>query len=493
MSLTTTEITSVVQDIGPLLSGGEIVRIDQLEKYRFVFHIRKDACRYWLQIVVHPQFSRLHLLSGRPKTNKPETGFCNVLRQHLTASPIVSLQQIENDRVVVLESIERDALLNKRCVRLIVELVGRGSNLILVDSQDKVLGALFPEKSRRRIIVPGAGFVSLPPPPQNVRSGQNRFSQYAGADDILALSRAIDQHYEYVEERAEFAERLKEFQKRMDKEKLKLENLHNNLESDLRDADKAEILKKEGELLKIALPHMKKGQKSVTVQDYFSKEFNEKRIDLDPYLTPQENMQNRFKHYKQLRSSVDPLTKKLEHTEKKLHELEQIENLLNNIVCLRELQEIENTEAVKKLLSDNKADRLPHKDQNAEKGPRRFCSSDGIEILVARNRRQNHRLTFSIARGNDYWMHVLGHPGAHVVIKHRQNCELPRSTLVEAAHLAIYYSKLQGAGFVRVLYTQCKHVKSVKGSDEGVVHCSRESTLGVRFSKKRIQKILNRD
>ena len=64
-----------------------------------------------------------------------------------------------------------------------------------------------------------------------------------------------------------------------------------------------------------------------------------------------------------------------------------------------------------------------------------FTSMDGVNIHVGENAKDNDRLTES-SHGREWWMHVAGHPGSHVVIA----CEddvVPRETKRDAAVLAV--------------------------------------------------------
>ncbi|MCG6197792.1 NFACT RNA binding domain-containing protein, partial [Anoxybacillus sp. LAT_38] len=69
-----------------------------------------------------------------------------------------------------------------------------------------------------------------------------------------------------------------------------------------------------------------------------------------------------------------------------------------------------------------------------------YTSSDGTEILVGKNNKQNDYLTNKLAAPHDTWLHTKEIPGSHVVIRSRQVSE---QTLREAAVLAAYYSKAQ--------------------------------------------------
>ena len=66
--------------------------------------------------------------------------------------------------------------------------------------------------------------------------------------------------------------------------------------------------------------------------------------------------------------------------------------------------------------------------KKANRGPLRFQSSDGLEILVGRNNRQNEYVTFRAASPDDIWLHVKDMPGSHVIIR-TLGAEPPENTL----------------------------------------------------------------
>ena len=77
--------------------------------------------------------------------------------------------------------------------------------------------------------------------------------------------------------------------------------------------------------------------------------------------------------------------------------------------------------------------------------PYHYRSTDGIDIYVGKNAAQNDRLTGD-ARPNETWLHAKDMPGSHVII--RQEGEIPRQTLLEAAILAAWYSKGQNSSLL---------------------------------------------
>lgn len=115
---------------------------------------------------------------------------------------------------------------------------------------------------------------------------------------------------------------------------------------------------------------------------------------------------------------------------------------------------------------------------------RRYRSSDGHEIICGRSNIQNEKLTFTVAsRKTDWWFHVKGLPGTHVILRPFADEEMPSdSSILEAASLAAYFSKsiileehnaAEGsrAGKLKaeVDYCPVSHVKKIPGAKPGMV------------------------
>jgi len=488
MSLSTSEIEMVVRDLAPRLEGGKIVRIDQPDRWRLILHIQRQKRRYWLQLVAHPRFSRLHLLTRRPGQGKPAGGMCNTVRQHLTGAPVLALRQVGGDRVVTLESSERDALLRPCGVQLVAELVGPGSNLILVDESNMILGSLFTENSLRRRIAPGEIYMPLPQSGgSSKRAEQNRFTEAARhpGEDELALSRAIQNTYEEMETRARLEDQRLALLSPLRDALRKLESRRQKLEGDLQRAERAEEVRRAGELLKIACPSARKGQDHVVVRDLFEPTAPEVRIALDPALTPEQNIERLFRRYKKLKAGRAHVVRRLDETSRQLAQLERLAAEIEAAEDPASLQALRDRVRAAGLRSQRERPRVAA----AARGPRRFVSADGMEILVARNAGESHTLTFSIARGDDYWMHLRGWAGPHVVIRKPRDRDVPLETLLDAAHLAVHYSKIRGTDFAEVVYTQRKHVRAVKGAGPGRVNYSGGATLAVRLDQDRLRRL----
>ncbi|MFQ5666740.1 MAG: NFACT RNA binding domain-containing protein [Candidatus Binatia bacterium] len=105
---------------------------------------------------------------------------------------------------------------------------------------------------------------------------------------------------------------------------------------------------------------------------------------------------------------------------------------------------------------------------------RRFVSPDGLVILAGRTAADNDILTFKLASPSDFWFHVAGASGAHVVVRNPEVLQrLPGNTLRLAASLAAGYSKARRGGRMVVHATRCGDVRKPRGAPAGQVHLKR--------------------
>lgn len=105
----------------------------------------------------------------------------------------------------------------------------------------------------------------------------------------------------------------------------------------------------------------------------------------------------------------------------------------------------------------------------------------GFRCLVGRTDRDNDRLSIGIAKANDHWFHVRGHPGSHVVLRVEDE-EPDRETLKRAAAIAAWHSRLKEGGLVSVSTTRARFVTKPKGARPGSVAIKKEEVLKVRPS-----------
>ena len=112
-----------------------------------------------------------------------------------------------------------------------------------------------------------------------------------------------------------------------------------------------------------------------------------------------------------------------------------------------------------------------------------YISYDGIQIKVGENARENDDLTLS-SYPREWWVHVDGGPGAHVVICHEQDT-VPKETKRDAALLAIHHSKSSSAKVVRVNLVRVDQViKDERIKNHGQVYLDGEVMQLVVFPNK---------
>jgi predicted ribosome quality control (RQC) complex YloA/Tae2 family protein len=104
----------------------------------------------------------------------------------------------------------------------------------------------------------------------------------------------------------------------------------------------------------------------------------------------------------------------------------------------------------------------------------------GWTILAGRTDADNDRLSLSIAKPNDWWFHIRGLPGSHVLLLARPGGDPDRATLKRAAAIAAYHSKARTAGLVAVSCTRARYVTKPRGAKPGTVAIRKEVILKVR-------------
>ena len=103
----------------------------------------------------------------------------------------------------------------------------------------------------------------------------------------------------------------------------------------------------------------------------------------------------------------------------------------------------------------------------------------GWTVLAGKTDADNERLSLKIARPKDWWFHIRGMSGSHVVL--RVDDEEPdRATLEAAAAIAAWHSKARGGGTVAVSATRAQYVSKPRGAPRGTVEIRKERVIKVK-------------
>jgi predicted ribosome quality control (RQC) complex YloA/Tae2 family protein len=119
---------------------------------------------------------------------------------------------------------------------------------------------------------------------------------------------------------------------------------------------------------------------------------------------------------------------------------------------------------------------------------RRIVSPDGLVVLVGKTAADNDILTFKLASPRDFWLHVSGESGSHVVVRNPDGLDtLPRATKQLAAALAAGYSKARRGGRLAVHLARVRDIGKPRNLPPGKVTVSRFDT--VRAAPRQIEEL----
>ena len=110
----------------------------------------------------------------------------------------------------------------------------------------------------------------------------------------------------------------------------------------------------------------------------------------------------------------------------------------------------------------------------------RYELPGGWTVLAGRTDADNDRLSLKIAKPNDWWFHVKGQPGSHVVLQVPSGEEPDKATVKAAAAVAAWHCKLRESKQVAVTGTRGRYVTKPRGAKAGTVQVRKEETFKVR-------------
>ncbi|HVS64800.1 MAG TPA: NFACT RNA binding domain-containing protein [Thermoanaerobaculia bacterium] len=107
-----------------------------------------------------------------------------------------------------------------------------------------------------------------------------------------------------------------------------------------------------------------------------------------------------------------------------------------------------------------------------------LTSPDGLTILVGKSAADNDILSLKLGRPFDFWLHVAGESGSHVVVLNPEKLSrLPRETARMATALAARYSKARAGGQVAIHLATCGDLSKPRGAAAGKVALRRYETV----------------
>jgi len=104
----------------------------------------------------------------------------------------------------------------------------------------------------------------------------------------------------------------------------------------------------------------------------------------------------------------------------------------------------------------------------------------GWTVLAGCTDRDNETLSLKLAKANDWWFHVRGMPGSHVVLQVPAGEEPDRETVKAAAAIAAWHCKKREARVVAVTATRGRYVSKARGAPPGTVEVRKETVMKVK-------------
>lgn len=471
MSLNWREIALILEEL-PLV-GSSLQQTIQHDFHSMSWNFyHPQAGRWTLYTELGTPFSRLHLASEalsvvqQGKTAKLQR-FIQFLRANVEGSKVLEASQISHDRLVRLT-------LDNHGTLLYVYLrfySGPGANIIITDEQNIILELLYRRPARGE----QSGLPFIPPPPKDEED--DRFVIRSRTDS--SFNRQIEQEYGNQSNELTFQELQRKTEAKRDRE---LKTLRTTLASQthtLKASEGYERYKLTADLLSAYQHLLKDNQSSIVLEDWESG--SEHFIELEPKLKGRENILLYYEKYQKAKGSYENALAEFGKVQAQLQACEAhysrlLDPGLDQQTAIR---------AMKRELAGSQ-----DKQQDKIQTPGLTIQSGQFTLLVGRNAKENDELLRHHVRGNDYWMHTRDVPGGYVFIKFIKNKTIPLDVLLDAANLAIVFSKAKKEGKADLYYTQVKHLRRAKGGKTGLVLPTQEKNLRVTLDETRLARLL---
>lgn len=157
---------AMVKELADCLVGGRVAKISAPYQNEVILTIRNQRKNYPLLLSAHPTYARTQITEIPYSNPQTPTNFTMVLRKYLESAKLSFVEQFENDRVINFGFVTRNELGDKLPLLLSLEIMGRYSNLILVDQETgKIIDTVkhvSMDQNRYRTLLPQATY-RLPP------------------------------------------------------------------------------------------------------------------------------------------------------------------------------------------------------------------------------------------------------------------------------------------------------------------------------------------
>lgn len=475
MSLNWRELELILEEL-PLV-GSSLQSVVQHDFHSLSWYLYHPSHGRWtLYTEVGTPYSRMHM------TNKPITAqqmgktaklqrFVQFCRANLEGAKIVKAVQTPFDRMITLEldNHGRTLFLHLRFYS------GPGANIFITDEENSILDLLYRRPNRGE--KSGSPFM----PPAEKENDEGKF--FVRERNDTSFNRQIEEEYGQASNTQTLEDLLLKIRRKRDREIGQIEATATSLERKMLESGKYEHFKKMGDLLSANAHRLVDHTPSLEVEDWESGK--KLLIPLKDTLRPSEQIAHYYDRYQKAKGTFE--NAKTEYGKVQ----EELKAAVAKYARLLTLSDNENRDIrdLKRELGTETADKPTKK----EASPGLTIQSGQFTLLVGRNAKENDELLRHWVRGNDYWMHTRDTPGGYVFIKFQRDKSVPLDVLLDAANLALVFSKAKSQGKADLYYTQVKHLRRPKKGKTGLVIPTQEKNLSVTLDEGRLARLLLED
>lgn len=522
----------------------KINKIQEVGSYDYLLNVHSIKKGGKLLLSANSQYQRIHFTNKAYTTNYQPSNFLMLFRKYFDGGKIIEINQPNFDRILEFKVEVYDDLKDRYVRTFYLELMGKYTNLVLVDDQNKIIDALkrVAPFTSTRTIWPGAQFTFLANEGRlnpfnsdyqagNINEVYSGFNKYLAnevqylidnnqafkaimnkletsnnlvitkannkeyvhlipltylSDDYQTypLMEGLDLMYNEIEEKQRIKEQTGDLYKIVGRELKKYYKKLPKLEATLAKALNGDIYKTYGELLFSYQYLVKPHSKSVELNDFETGELVV--IELDPKLNVVGNGNKYFSLYHKSKKAIVEMEKQIELCKEHITYLESINTQLA-YASFEDANEIAQELVDLKLIAPT-TNRF--RKAKIKKVPNFLkLEIDGTLVYVGKNNLQNDYLTWEVARKNCTWLHAKDLHGSHVIVFDSEPNEY---LLRAAAMLASYYSKGRLSSSVPVNYTSMKNVKKPKNRVLGLVYLQNYKTIYIDPSEEEVNNLIEK-
>lgn len=464
MSINWKELELILSEMP--LKDSFIQKVTEHNVHSFTLSLFNKEEKAWLMYTeIATEHSRVCMTDRIRKKSKTNQRFTQYLKAHIVGKKICSFRQLPFDRAFIL-----DLKSSEEELHILFRLYsGPGANIIIFDNNNKILELLYRRPQRHE----SKGETLLIEEREN--EGERVFTVREYNDS--SFNRAIDKEESNSDESKRRELYIKQIEEKRNRE---LEEIRESIRKQKERAKSTEFyieIQKAADLLSSSLYLVKKGMDSITLQDW--ENGGTITISLEKNLSAQENLTKLYERYKKDKTTHALALNEIEKNEKRLKERELYYSFL--------LSEETNLERLRKEIEVSSLDKGNLKEHKCGI----HLKSNGWDIIVGRNAKENDAILRLYTRGSDYWLHIRDFSGGYVIIKSQLNKTVPLPVLLDAANLAIHYSKARKNNKADIFYTQVKNLKRIKNGKTGLILPMHEKNLRVEMDEERLKLILN--